>query len=80
MADLVEQYDNLPLGGSDASVVALAERLGVTTVMTHYRHFSAQADGLPSTAAALESSTPPHTTSSCAALCPFERVKLREQT
>ena len=41
MADLVEQYDNLPLGGSDASVVALAERLGVTTVMTLYRrHFS----------------------------------------
>jgi len=41
MADLVEQYDNLPLGGSDASVVVLAERLGVTTVMTLYRrHFS----------------------------------------
>ena len=41
MADLVEQYDNLPLGGSDASVVALAERLGVTTVMTlDRRHFS----------------------------------------
>ena len=40
MADLVEQYDNLPLGGSDASVVALAERLGVTTVMTlDRRHF-----------------------------------------
>ena len=41
MADLVEQYDNLPLGGSDASVVALTERLGVTTVMTlDRRHFS----------------------------------------
>ena len=41
MADLVEQYDNLPFGGSDASVVALAERLGVTTVMTlDRRHFS----------------------------------------
>jgi hypothetical protein len=27
MAELVEQYSNFPLGGTDASVVALAERL-----------------------------------------------------
>jgi uncharacterized protein len=34
MADLVEQYASLPLGGSDASVIALAERLKVRTVLT----------------------------------------------
>jgi predicted nucleic acid-binding protein len=34
MADLVEQYDDLPLGAADASVVALAERLGVTRIAT----------------------------------------------
>lgn len=28
MADLGEQYASFPLGGTDASVVALAERLG----------------------------------------------------
>jgi predicted nucleic acid-binding protein len=40
MADLVRQYRDLPLGATDASVVALAERLGVTEVATlDHRHF-----------------------------------------
>ncbi len=34
MAELVETYDNLPLGAVDAAVVAVSERLGVTTVAT----------------------------------------------
>ena len=34
MADLVEQYSDFPLGGTDASVIALAERLDVSTVVT----------------------------------------------
>jgi hypothetical protein len=34
IADLVEQYGELPLGGTDASVVALAERLGTDTLVT----------------------------------------------
>lgn len=34
MADLVEQYEDLPLGGADASVVALAERMNVTRIAT----------------------------------------------
>jgi hypothetical protein len=34
MAELVGQYANLDLGAADASVVALAERLGVTTIAT----------------------------------------------
>ncbi len=39
-ADLVEQYADLPLGFVDASVVAVAERLGVTTIATiDHRHF-----------------------------------------
>jgi predicted nucleic acid-binding protein len=39
-AELVEQYGDLPLGGTDASVIALAERLGITTVATlDVRHF-----------------------------------------
>ena len=39
-AELVEQYADLPLGGTDASVVALAERLGITQVATlDTRHF-----------------------------------------
>ena len=33
MAPLVEQYDNFPLGGSDASVVAIAERRSITTIL-----------------------------------------------
>ena len=41
MAELVEQYASLPLGGSDASVVALAERLQVVKVATlDRRHFT----------------------------------------
>jgi predicted nucleic acid-binding protein len=39
-AALVDTYADLPLGGTDASVIALAERLGITTVMTlDQRHF-----------------------------------------
>lgn len=42
MADLVEQYANFPLGGADASVIALAERLGTEFVLTlDRRHFGA---------------------------------------
>jgi uncharacterized protein len=39
-AELVERYADLPLGGTDACVVALAERHGVTDVATiDVRHF-----------------------------------------
>lgn len=42
MAELVDQYANFPLGGTDASVVALAERLGAPVVVTlDRRHFGA---------------------------------------
>jgi predicted nucleic acid-binding protein len=34
MADLVDRYGDLPLGGTDASVVALAERMGARVVVT----------------------------------------------
>jgi uncharacterized protein len=34
MAELVELYDDWPLGGTDASLIAIAERLGVTKVAT----------------------------------------------
>ncbi|MFT4187387.1 MAG: PIN domain-containing protein [Aeromicrobium sp.] len=41
IADLVEQYADLPLGTTDASVIALAERLDITGVATlDRRHFS----------------------------------------
>lgn len=41
MAELTEQYNDLPLGVTDASVIALAERLGVTEVATlDRRHFT----------------------------------------
>ena len=41
MADLVEQYSDLPLGTSDAAVIALAERLDVDEVATlDHRHFT----------------------------------------
>lgn len=41
ITELVEQYSDLHLGGTDASVVALAERLGATTIITlDRRHFS----------------------------------------
>jgi uncharacterized protein len=40
MAELVEQYHDLPLGTSDASVIALAERLDVDEIATlDLRHF-----------------------------------------
>jgi uncharacterized protein len=40
MAELVDTYADLPLGTSDAAVVALAERLGVADVATlDHRHF-----------------------------------------
>jgi len=42
IAELVEQYANFPLGGTDASVIALAERLGTDLVITlDRRHFGA---------------------------------------
>jgi uncharacterized protein len=42
MAELVEQYADFPLGGADASVIALAERLGAATIVTlDRRHFAA---------------------------------------
>lgn len=34
IAELVAKYDDLPLGTVDASVIALAERLNITTVVT----------------------------------------------
>jgi uncharacterized protein len=44
MAELVEQYADFPLGGIDASVIALAERLGAPTIITlDRRHFAAVA-------------------------------------
>jgi predicted nucleic acid-binding protein len=40
MAELVELYADWPLGGTDASVIAIAERLRVTKVATlDRRHF-----------------------------------------
>ena len=40
-ADLVEQYADFPLGTVDALIVAIAERLNVTTTFTlDRRHFS----------------------------------------
>jgi hypothetical protein len=42
MAQLVEQYADFPLGGSDASVIAIAERRSITTILTmDRRHFAA---------------------------------------
>lgn len=41
MAELVRRYDDLPLGTTDASVIALAERLGLREVATlDRRHFT----------------------------------------
>ncbi len=38
--ELVERYADLPLGGTDASLIAIAERLGSTRVATLDRaHF-----------------------------------------
>lgn len=40
IAELVARYDDLPLGTTDASVIALAERLGVGEIATlDHRHF-----------------------------------------
>lgn len=40
-ADLMDQYADLPLGVVDASVIAIAERLGITEVATlDRRHFT----------------------------------------
>lgn len=42
IGELVTQYHDFPLGGTDASVIALAERLETETVVTlDRRHFSA---------------------------------------
>lgn len=42
MAELVERYADLHLGTTDASIIALAERLGVTEIATiDRRHFTA---------------------------------------
>jgi len=42
IAELVEKYADFPLGGTDASVIALAERLDATHVVTlDRRHFTA---------------------------------------
>lgn len=42
IGELVEQYADFPLGGTDASVVALAERLQTDVVITlDRRHFGA---------------------------------------
>src|SRR5262249_8818225 len=41
MAALVRQYGDLPLGGTDAAVIAIAERLGATKIATiDRRHFT----------------------------------------
>ncbi|WP_211517152.1 hypothetical protein [Geodermatophilus africanus] len=41
MADLAERYADLRLGGTDASVIAIAERLGIHRIATfHRRHFT----------------------------------------
>jgi predicted nucleic acid-binding protein len=40
-AELVVRYSDLPLGAVDASVVAVAERLGLSEIAaTNWRHFS----------------------------------------
>ena len=42
MAELVETYADFPLGGTDASVIALAERIAADVVITlDRRHFAA---------------------------------------
>jgi predicted nucleic acid-binding protein len=41
MAELVERYADLPLGTSDAAVIALAERLDIAEIATlDHRHFT----------------------------------------
>jgi len=42
MSELVERFGDFPLGGTDASVIALAERVGAPVVITlDRRHFAA---------------------------------------
>jgi predicted nucleic acid-binding protein len=42
MAELVETYADFPLGTTDAAVIAVAERLGISEVATlDHRHFRA---------------------------------------
>jgi predicted nucleic acid-binding protein len=42
MSELVEHYADFPLGGTDASVIALAERLDAAVIVTlDRRHFAA---------------------------------------
>ncbi len=42
IAELVHQYRDFPLGGTDASIVALAERLNTDLIITlDRRHFAA---------------------------------------
>ena len=42
MAELVDTYADFPLGTTDTSVIAVAERLGVMEVATlDHRHFGA---------------------------------------
>ncbi len=42
MSELVERHRDLPLGGTDASVIALAERLDAEVIVTlDRRHFAA---------------------------------------
>jgi hypothetical protein len=46
MADLGQTYADFPLGTTDASVIAVAERLGVTEIATlGHRHFRAVRPG-----------------------------------
>jgi predicted nucleic acid-binding protein len=41
VAELVARYQDLPLGSVDASVIAAAERHGITEIATvDHRHFS----------------------------------------
>ena len=41
IAELVRRYGDFPLGGTDASVISLAERLETDTIITlDHRHFS----------------------------------------
>lgn len=41
MAELTRRYDDLGLGGTDASIVAVAERLDITSIATFdRRHFT----------------------------------------
>ncbi len=42
IAELIEHYADFPVGGTDASLIAIAERLGITRIATlDRRHFSA---------------------------------------